>query len=71
MDGSLRFDNRLCVSKIPELKNKILKEAHSLAYTMHPRGTKIYQDLKENFWWAGMKRDIAQFVAQCLICQQV
>ena len=31
----------------------------------------MYRDLKENFWWKGMKRDIAQFVAKCLVCQRV
>ena len=29
----------------------------------------MYKDLKHNYWWSGMKRDIAQFVAQCLVCQ--
>ncbi|RVW98093.1 Transposon Ty3-I Gag-Pol polyprotein [Vitis vinifera] len=40
-------------------------------YTIHPGNTKMYQDLKRQFWWSGMKRDIAQFVANCQICQQV
>ena len=31
----------------------------------------MYKDLRQNYWWSGMKRDIAQFVAQCLVCQQV
>ena len=31
----------------------------------------MYQDLKRNFWWQGMKKDVAEFVAKCLICQQV
>ena len=34
-------------------------------------GTKMYKDLKQNCWWSGMKRDIAQYVAYCLVCQQV
>nr|GEX31590.1 retrotransposon protein, putative, Ty3-gypsy subclass [Tanacetum cinerariifolium] len=33
--------------------------------------TKMYHDLKQYFWWSGMKRDVATFVARCLICQQV
>ena len=70
-DGSLRFDNRLCVSKISGLKNEILEEAHCSTYTMHPGNTKMYQDLKRNLLWSGIKRDIDQFVAQCLVCQQV
>ena len=31
----------------------------------------MYQDLKETFWWNNIKREIAQYVAQCLVCQQV
>ncbi|GAB2270944.1 hypothetical protein Dimus_038888 [Dionaea muscipula] len=31
----------------------------------------MYHDLREHFWWRGMKRKIAEFVAQCLTCQQV
>ncbi|WMV41509.1 hypothetical protein MTR67_034894, partial [Solanum verrucosum] len=38
---------------------------------MHPGGTKMYQTIKENYWWNGMKRDIAEFISKCLVCQQV
>ncbi|KAK6150843.1 hypothetical protein DH2020_015775 [Rehmannia glutinosa] len=31
----------------------------------------MYRDLKMHYWWPGMKRDIAQYVEQCLICQQI
>ncbi|GKE16938.1 retrotransposon protein, putative, ty3-gypsy subclass [Tanacetum coccineum] len=31
----------------------------------------MYRDLKQNFWWNGMKQDVARFVAKCLACQQV
>nr|GFB94608.1 transposon Ty3-I Gag-Pol polyprotein [Tanacetum cinerariifolium] len=31
----------------------------------------MYHDLKQHFWWSGMKRDVATFVSRCLICQQV
>lgn len=31
----------------------------------------MYQDLKQKFWWEGMKRGIALFVERCLACQQV
>ncbi|XP_073061969.1 uncharacterized protein [Primulina eburnea] len=29
------------------------------------------RDLKKNFWWIGMKKDVAIFVSKCLMCQQV
>ncbi|XP_049378042.1 uncharacterized protein LOC125842770 [Solanum stenotomum] len=38
---------------------------------MHPGGTKMYQAIKEHYWWNGMKRDIAEFISKCLVCQQV
>ncbi|WMV19458.1 hypothetical protein MTR67_012843 [Solanum verrucosum] len=31
----------------------------------------MYRDLREVFWWNGMKRDIANFVVKCPNCQQV
>uniref|UniRef100_A0A2N9GSB9 Integrase catalytic domain-containing protein n=2 Tax=Fagus sylvatica TaxID=28930 RepID=A0A2N9GSB9_FAGSY len=70
-DGSLRFGNRLCVPNDPDLKEEILSEAHNTGYTVHPGGTKMYRDLKGTFWWNNMKREIAGYVARCLVCQQV
>ncbi|KAL8111406.1 hypothetical protein AgCh_019214 [Apium graveolens] len=31
----------------------------------------MYKDLKEKFWWPKMKKEIAEYVERCLICQQV
>ena len=31
----------------------------------------MYKDLKEKFWWSGMKGDVAKFVEKCLTCQRV
>jgi hypothetical protein len=31
----------------------------------------MYQDLKEEFWWHSMKREIAFYIARCDICQRV
>ena len=54
-----------------KLKREILKEAHTSPYSMNPRGTKMYQTIKENYWRNGMKRDIAEFISKFLVCQQV
>ena len=70
-DGSLRFGDRLCVPNDAELRREILSEAHNSAYTVHPGSTKMYRDLRTHFWWSGMKREVAQYVARCLTCQQV
>ena len=49
----------------------ILQEAHDSPYSIHPGNTKMYLDLKERFWWTGMKKDIAEYVAVCDVCQRV
>ena len=62
---------RVCVLNIDDLRKAIMEEAHCLAYAMHLNSTKMYRTIKENYWWLGMKRDIAKFVFKCLVCQQV
>jgi hypothetical protein len=69
--GTLRFWNRVCVPEQGRLKQQILKEAHESAYSIHPGGTKMYQDLKQTFWWEGMKKDIAYYIAYCDLCNKV
>ena len=54
-----------------ELKKKLLSEAHNTVFTMHPGGNKMYQDLKQFYWWKGMKRNVTEYVFKCLMCQQV
>jgi len=70
-EGVLWFDGRLCVPDVKELKLTILKEAHDTPYSIHPGVTKMYEDLKDLFWWHGMKSEIALYVAKCDICQRV
>jgi hypothetical protein len=59
------------VPNVKELKDKILQEAHNSAYTINPRGNKMYQYLKATYWWYGMKRDIVVYVALCDTAQRV
>nr|GEZ28746.1 retrotransposon protein, putative, Ty3-gypsy subclass [Tanacetum cinerariifolium] len=58
-------------SVVQNMKKAVLSEAHSSPFSIHLGSTKMYKDLKQNFWWNGMKQDMARFVAKCLTCQQV
>jgi len=69
-DDILRFQGRICVPNDAEVKKLILEEGHKSRLSLHPGMTKMYQDLKETFWWQGMKKDVAQFVSVCLTCQK-
>ena len=63
-DGVLRYQGRLCVPDVGELRQHILAEAHNSRYSIHPGATKMYRDLWEVYWWNGMKRDIEDFVSK-------
>ena len=54
-----------------DLREEILREFHCSRFSVHPSGTKMYQDLHRQYYWSGMKRHVADFVRQCLTCQQV
>ena len=69
--GGLLYKSILCVPNDMDLKQKILYESHNNVFTIHPGSNKMYQDMKQYYWWQGMKKDISEYVAKCLTCQQV
>ena len=56
---------------VGDLRTVVMREAHTSAYSVHPGSSKMYKDLRKNFWWPNMKQDVAEFVARCLVCQKV
>ena len=69
--GVLRYQGRLSVPDVGELRKYILVEAHNSMYSIHPCATKMCHDRREVYSWNGMKRDIADFVSKYPNCQQV
>jgi hypothetical protein len=43
------YKERICVPNVKELNDKILREAHELAYSIHLGGNKMYHDLKVTY----------------------
>ncbi|KAB2631036.1 S ribonuclease [Pyrus ussuriensis x Pyrus communis] len=70
-DGMLMLEGRMFVPNSVELKKEILDEAHISAYAMHPGATKMYHTIRPFYYWPGMKREIAEYVSRCAVCQQV
>jgi hypothetical protein len=48
-EGTLWFRDRLVVPRREALKKKILDEAHTSRYSIHPGSTKMYHDLWQQF----------------------
>ena len=70
-EGVIWFEDRIVVPKDLELRKKILDEAHLSRLSIHPGSNKMYQDLKQKFWWTRMKREIAKYVSEYDICRRV
>lgn len=53
-----------------ERRNETLTEVDDSSFSMHSDSTKMYQDLKQNFWWRSMKKNIGKFGNKCMVCYQ-
>src|SRR4051812_22257252 len=73
-DDTLYFKGRLVVNTASANLNSspdVMKEAHDTPLSIHPSGTKIYQDIRQQYWWSNMKQDIARYVDECDVFRRV
>jgi hypothetical protein len=70
-EGVIWFKDHIVVLKDVEVHQQILDEAHLSRYSIHPGSTKMYQDLKQHYFWTKMKIEIARYVAKCDTCRRV
>jgi hypothetical protein len=69
--GTLWLGKRIYFPNLKPIKELILRKAHDSTYSIHPGSTKMYKDLKTQYWWYDMKRDVSEYVALCDTCQRV
>ncbi|GJT08992.1 putative reverse transcriptase domain-containing protein [Tanacetum coccineum] len=62
-DGTLYYLDRIWVPLKGEVRTLIMDEAHKSKYSVHPGADKMYYDLRDRYWWPGMKKDIAEYVS--------
>ena len=59
------------VPQSEDLREEILWEFHCSRFSTHPGGTKMYHDLRRQYYWNGMKKHVGDFVRRCFTCQHV
>ncbi|GJS53801.1 putative nucleotidyltransferase, ribonuclease H [Tanacetum coccineum] len=70
-DRALYCLDRIWVPLKGDVRILIIDEAHKSKYSVHPGADKMYYDLRDRYWWPGMKKDIAVYVSRCLTCLKV
>ncbi|GJU58485.1 putative reverse transcriptase domain-containing protein [Tanacetum coccineum] len=70
-DRVLCYLDRIWVPLKGDVRTLIMDEAHKSKYSVHPGADKMYYDLRDRYWWPGMKKDIAVYVSRCLTCLKV
>ncbi|GJV58113.1 putative reverse transcriptase domain-containing protein [Tanacetum coccineum] len=63
-DGGLYFMDRIWVPLIGDLRTMIMGEEHTTRSSIHPGADKMYYDLRDMYWWPGMKKDIATYTLE-------
>ncbi|GKE16170.1 putative reverse transcriptase domain-containing protein [Tanacetum coccineum] len=66
-DGSLYFMDRIWAPLVGDVRMVILNKAHKSKYSVHPGADKMYHDLRDMYWWSGMKRDIATYTLEDML----
>nr|GEV40157.1 hypothetical protein [Tanacetum cinerariifolium] len=67
----MQRERRIWLPKFDGLRDLIMHESHKSKYSIYSCSDKMYQDLKQLYWWTNMKADIATNVSKCLTCAKV
>nr|GEU32956.1 putative reverse transcriptase domain-containing protein [Tanacetum cinerariifolium] len=70
-DETLCLNNRSWLPCFGDLRTLIMHESYKSKYSIHPGSDKMYQDLKQLYWWPNMKANIATYVGKCLTFSKV
>ena len=58
------------VPDVPELRTKLLREAHDAAAAGHLGHAKTLEVLSRAFWWPDIARNVREYVHTCDACQR-
>jgi hypothetical protein len=70
LDGLLFVKGKLFVPAKSPFKQALLEEFHSSPVGGHSGVHRTFGRLQENVFWHGMRKDVADFIKSCLVCQQ-
>jgi hypothetical protein len=71
-DGDLTLHRgRICVPRDPALRHDLVRLHHDTPTAGHPGRWKTLELVSQNYWWLGISRYMAKYIARCDICHHV
>ena len=70
-DGLLTYKCKMYIPNVADLRRVIMDEIHQASYFGHPGYQKTMATARKQFFWPGMKKDMAEYISRCMKCQQV
>ena len=69
--GLMTFRGRIWMPYTGGTRHILMEEAHRSRFSIHPGANKMYLDLKRDYWYPCIKRDVTWVVERCLTCRRV
>ena len=69
-DNTLFYQNRLWVPAPVELRTDVIRDAHDQIACGHPGRDRTVELIKREFYWPGMRNDVARYIRNCHVCQR-
>ena len=70
-DGLLTYKGRIYIPNIEYLRRVAMDEIHQAPYFGHLGYQKTIATARKQYFWPGMKKDMAEYISRCMKCQQV
>src|SRR5260221_802818 len=69
-EGVVLYRGKVYVLDNPQLHHDLVHAHHSARVARHPRHWKMLELVSWNYWWPGLSRYIAKFIAGCDACNR-
>ena len=68
-DGLLTYKGRIYNPDVAELRRVVMDEIHQAPYSGHLGYQKTIAIARKQYFWPGMKKDMAEYILRCMKCQ--
>ena len=67
--GFLTYKGRIYILNVVGLRRAVMDEIHQALYSGHLGYQKTIATARKQYFWPGMKKDMAEYISRCMKCQ--